>query len=84
MQPTAVADAGGLLVLAELLEGIVHEVDEVLVLDATALLVAEYLSLRYEGAPRRARAEFALLSRVVREWFPVRGVATGHRRGRSR
>ena len=75
MQPAAVADAGGLLVLAGLLEGIDHEVDEVLVLDATSLLVAEYLALRHEGAPHRARAEFGLVSRVVSEWFPVRAVA---------
>ena len=57
MPPTAVADAGGLLVLAGLLEGIVHDVDEVLVLDATSLLVAEYLALRHSGAPHRARTE---------------------------
>ncbi|HEY2812636.1 MAG TPA: hypothetical protein VGJ03_04140 [Acidimicrobiales bacterium] len=75
MQPAAVADAGGLLVLAGLLEGIDHEVDEVLVLDATSLLVAEYLALRHEGAPHRARAEFGLVNRVVSEWFPVRAVA---------
>lgn len=75
MQPAAVADAGGLLVIAGLLEGIDHEVDEVLVLDATSLLVAEYLALRHERAPDRARAEFGLVSRVVSEWFPVRAVA---------
>lgn len=75
MQPTAVADAGGLLVAAGLVEGINHEVDEILVLDATSLLVAEYLALRHEGAPDRARLEFALISRVVQEWFPVRALA---------
>ncbi len=75
MQPAAVADAGGWLVLAGLLEGLAHEVDEVLVLDATSLLVAEYLALRHEGAPARARAEFGLALRVVREWFPVRALA---------
>lgn len=75
MQPAAVADAGGWLVLAGLLEGLVHEVDEVLVLDATSLLVAEYLALRHEGAPARARTEFGLALRVVREWFPVRALA---------
>lgn len=52
-----------------------HDVDEVLVLDATSLLVAEYLAVRHEGAPDRARAEFALAMRVVAEWFPVRAVA---------
>ncbi len=75
MQPVAVADAGGWLVLAGLLEGLNHEVDEVLVLDATSLLVAEYLALRHEGAPARARAEFGLALRVVSEWFPVRALA---------
>lgn len=74
MQP-AVADAGGWLVLAGLLEGVEPPVDEVLVLDATSLLVAEYLALRHEGAPDRARAEFALAARVVSEWFPVRALA---------
>lgn len=75
VQPAAVADAGGWLVLAGLLDGIAHEVDDVLVLDATSLLVAEYLALRHEGAPARARAEFGLALRVVGEWFPVRAVA---------
>ena len=73
--PAAVADAGGWLVLAGLLEGLTHDVDEVLVLDATSLLLAEYLAVRHDGAPDRARAEFALAMRVVAEWFPVRPVA---------
>ena len=75
MSPAAVADASGWLVLAGLLEGVTHDVDEVLVLDATSLLLAEYLALRHEGAPVRARAEFGLALRVVSEWFPVRAVA---------
>lgn len=75
MQPAAVADAGGWLVLAGLLDGIAHEVDEVLVFDATSLIVAEYVALRNEGAPVRARAEFGLALRVVSEWFPVRAIA---------
>ena len=75
MHPAAVADAGGLLVLAGLLRGVNHDVDEILVLDATSLLVAEYLALRHEGAPVRARAEFGLVFGVVREWFPVRASA---------
>ena len=73
--PAAVADAGGWLVLAGLLEGVPHDVDEVLVLDATSLLVADYLVVRHEGAPDGARAEYALASRVVAGWFPVRAVA---------
>jgi hypothetical protein len=71
---SVVADAGGLLVLAGLLEGIAHEVGEILALDATALLVAQYLAVRHEGVPDRARADYALMIRVVREWFPVRGI----------
>ena len=75
MHPSVVADAGGLLVLAGLLEGVMHEVDEILVLDATSLLVAEYLALRYEGAPDRVRVEFGLTVGVVREWYSVRALA---------
>lgn len=75
MHDSVVADAGGLLVLAGLLEGIEHQADEILALDATSLLVAEYLALRHEGAPDRARVAFATVGQVVREWFPVRGLA---------
>lgn len=75
MHDSVVADAGGLLVLAGLLEGIGHQADEILALDATSLLVAEYLALRHEGAPDRARVDFGRVSQVVREWFPVRGLA---------
>ena len=75
MHDSVVADAGGLLVLAGLLEGIEHQADEILALDATSLLVAEYLALRHEGSPNRARLDFGSVSQVVREWFPVRGLA---------
>ncbi len=75
MHDSVVADAGGLLVLAGLLEGIDHQADEILALDATSLLVAEYLALRHEGAPDRARVDFGSVNQVVREWFPVRGLA---------
>ena len=75
MHRAAVADAGGLLVQAGLLEGDPIEVGEILVLDATALLVAEYLVLRYEGAPERARTEYGLATRVAAEWFPSRAIA---------
>ncbi|MCA1670970.1 MAG: hypothetical protein LC799_01765 [Actinobacteria bacterium] len=75
MNDSVVADAGGLLVLAGLLEGIEHETDEILALDATSLLVAEYLAFRHEGAPHRARVDYARVSQVVREWFPLRGLA---------
>jgi len=77
VHPSVVADAGGLLVLAGLLEGVTHEVDEILVLDATSLLVAEYLALRHEGAPDRVWVEFGLAIGVVREWYPVRALAVG-------
>ncbi|MBW3614494.1 MAG: hypothetical protein KY439_04185 [Actinobacteria bacterium] len=75
MHDSVVADAGGLLVLAGLLRGLGHEVDEILALDATSLLVAEYLALRHEGAPHRACADFASVAGAVREWFPVGAVA---------
>ncbi len=75
MHAAAVADAGGLLVLAGMLEGTVHDAEDVLALDATSLLLAEYLVLRHEGAPNRARTEFGLAARVVSEWFPVRALA---------
>lgn len=75
MHDSVVADAGGLLVLAGLLEGLEHQTDEILALDATSLLVAEYLAMRHEGASQRARVDFATVAQIVREWFPVRGVA---------
>lgn len=75
MHDSVVADAGGLLVLAGLLEGIAHDADEILALDATSLLIAEYVALRHEGAADRARVEFAMVAHIVREWFPVRGIA---------
>lgn len=75
MHDSVVVDAGGLLVLAGLLEGVPEEVDEILALDATSLLVAEYFVLRHEGRPDRARVDFALTAQIVREWFPVRGIA---------
>jgi hypothetical protein len=71
----AVADAGGLLVLAGLVEGEPPDVHEVLALDATSLLVAEYIALRHEGAPLKARRDFGLVIRTVAEWFPVRALA---------
>lgn len=75
MHHTVVADAGGLLVLGGLLVGIEHEVDEILALDATSVLVAEYLVLRHEAAPQRAQRQFGLATRIVQEWFPVRPLA---------
>ena len=75
MPDSAVADAAGLLVLAGLLEGQAPEVDEVLALDSTSLLVAEYLAMRHDGAPRRAGRDFGLTLQAVAEWFPVRALA---------
>jgi hypothetical protein len=75
MPDSAVADAGGLLVLAGLLEGQLADTAEILALDATARLLAEYLALHHEGAPVRARRDFRLVTRTVSEWFPVRGLA---------
>ena len=75
MPDSAVLDAGGLLVYAGLLEGDVHDVGELLALDATSPLVAEYLTVRHEGLAVRARRDFGLVIRIVAEWFPVRGLA---------
>ena len=75
MPDSAVVDAGGLLVLAGLLAGEVHQVSEILAADATAVLVAEYLALRHQGVPLRARRDFGLALRAVAEWFPVRALA---------
>ena len=46
MPGSLVADAGGLLVLAGLLEGEPPKAGEVLALDATSLLVAEWFPVR--------------------------------------
>lgn len=75
MHDSVVADAGGLLVLAGALEGVLHVVDEVLVLDATTPLVAEYLAVRHKGAPDRCRADYATATRIVSGWFPARPLA---------
>jgi hypothetical protein len=72
---SAVVDAGGLLVLAGLLVGQAHDVAEILALDSTSLLVAEYLAVRHEGAPHRARTDNGLAVHAVAEWFPVRALA---------
>lgn len=75
MHEVVVADASGLLVTAGLVEGIAQDAAELVALDATALLIAEYLVLRHEGAPERAGLELDLATAVVQEWFPVRAVA---------
>ena len=74
MYATAVADSGGLLTAAGIVEGLRHEVVEYVALDAATLLLAEFLVVLHEGRPARA-ADYAELERLVREWFPVRALA---------
>jgi hypothetical protein len=75
MYATAVADSGGLLTAAGIVEGLRHEVVEYVALDAATLLLAEFLVVLHEGRPARAAADYAELERLVREWFPVRALA---------
>ncbi len=75
MYRLAVADAGGLLCAAGIVEGLRHEVVEYVALDATTLLIAEFLAVLHEGAPSRAITDFAEFDRLVGEWFPVRAIA---------
>lgn len=75
MYATAVADAGGLLTAAGIVQGLRHEVIDYVALDGTTLLLAEYLVVLHEGRPTRAAADFADIARIVSEWFPVRAVA---------
>ena len=75
MYAAAVADSGGLLTAAGIVEGLRHDVTEYVALDAVTLLLAEFLSVMHEGRPARAAADYADLARLVREWFPVRALA---------
>ena len=75
MYATAVADSGGLLTAAGIVEGLRHEVVEYVALDAATLLLAEFLVVLHEGRPARAAADYAELERLVRKWFPVRALA---------
>jgi hypothetical protein len=75
MYATAVADPGGLLTAAGIVEGLRHDVLEYVALDAATLLLAEFLVVLHEGHPARAAADYAELQRLVREWFPVRALA---------
>lgn len=75
MYAVAVADAGGLLSASGIVEGLRHEVVEYVALDATTLLVAEFLAVLHAGAPTRASADYADLLRIVGEWFPIRSLA---------
>lgn len=75
MYAAAVADAGGLLTAAGIVDGLRHDVSEYVALDAATLLIAEFLVVVHEGRPARAAVDYAELERVVREWFPVRALA---------
>jgi hypothetical protein len=75
MYAAAVADAGGLLTAAGIVDGLRHEIVEYVALDAATLLLAEFLIVLHEGRPTRAAADYAGLDRLVREWFPVRALA---------
>lgn len=75
MYASAVADAGGLLTAIGVVEGLQHDVLEYVALDATTLLVAEFLAVLHEGAPSKAAVDYGDLDRIVREWFPVRAIA---------
>jgi len=75
MYATAVADAGGLLTATGIVEGLRHDVGDYVALDATTLLIAEFLVVLHEGRPARAAADYAALDLVVRQWFPVRALA---------
>src|SRR5439155_26774019 len=77
MYATAVADPGGLLTAAGIVEGLRHDVIEYVALDAATLLLAEFLVVLHEGHPARAAADYAELDRLVREWFPVRALSMG-------
>ena len=55
--------------------GLRHAVRDYVALDATTVLVAEFLVLLHEGRVARAAADYTELDRIVREWFPVRGLA---------
>jgi hypothetical protein len=72
---TAVADTGGLLTAAGIVEGLRHDVVDYVALDGATVLLAEYLVVLHEGRPTRAAADFADIGRIVTEWFPVRAVA---------
>jgi hypothetical protein len=72
---SAVADAGGLLTATGIVAGLRHAVREYVALDATTLLVAEFLVLYHEGRNAVVDADYAELAFIVREWFPVRGLA---------
>ncbi len=75
MYATAVADSGGLLTAAGIVDGLRHDVVDYLALDAATLLLAEFLVVLHEGRPARAAADYAELELLVREWFPVRALA---------
>lgn len=72
MPRSVVCDAGGVLAMAGVLEGVVPTDVEVLALDWTAMTVGRFLSMRHEGNSARASVEIGLALAAVDEWFPVR------------
>ncbi len=72
MPRSVVCDAGGVLVAAGALEGILPADAEILALDWTAMTVGRFLAARYEGNAARVRIELGLALTAVDEWFPVR------------
>lgn len=74
MLPGVVCDAGGLLVVSELLEGEQSEHAEVLALDWTSVTVGLFLAARHSGRAAATEAETGLALAVVDEWFLVRSL----------
>ena len=76
MPRSVVCDAGGVLVMAGVLEGTAPDNVEVLALDWTAMTVGRFLSMRHEGNSPRGAVEIGLALAAVHEWFPVRTLVT--------
>jgi hypothetical protein len=72
MLRSVVCDAGGILVAAGALEGIVPDDAEILALDWSSVTLARFLAARHDGHPGRIKAELGLVLSGVHEWFPVR------------
>lgn len=75
MFPVAVVDAGGLLTAAGLLDGLRYDITEYVALDATALFTAEFLAIVHDGEAEALADDFADVSALIEEWFPVRALA---------
>lgn len=75
MFPAAVADAGGLLTAAGLLEGLRYDVRGYVALDAATLFIANFVATVHEGEPNAGTHDYTDACAIVHEWFPVRGLA---------